>query len=144
MKNEKPIRIFLVDDDAVFLKLMGIEFLQYPTVSVETFATGELCLQNLEHKPDVIILDYYLNGVDKDAMNGIEILDKIKLIDPNVPVIMLSIQDKIEIAINCMHHKAVDYVVKNETSFHRVKKIINDILSYKKIETQLGWYMDRM
>lgn len=144
MKNEKPIRIFLVDDDAVFLKLMGIEFLQYPTVSVETFATGELCLQNLEHKPDVIILDYYLNGVDKDAMNGIEILDKIKLIDPNVPVIMLSIQDKIEIAINCMHHKAFDYVVKNETSFHRVKKIINDILSYKKIETQLGWYMDRM
>jgi CheY-like chemotaxis protein len=30
------------------------------------------------NKPDVIILDYHLDGIDKNAMNGFETLDKIK------------------------------------------------------------------
>jgi hypothetical protein len=37
---------------------------------------GELCLANLaENKPDVIILDYHLDGIDKNAMNRIETLE---------------------------------------------------------------------
>src|SRR4051812_14050265 len=102
MKNEK-IHLFLVDDDAVFLKSLEIEFLQYAEFSIETFSTGELCIQNLAHKPQVIILDYHLDGIDASAMNGIETLIKIKSFDPEIPVIMLSSQDKIDVAINCMH-----------------------------------------
>jgi two-component system, OmpR family, response regulator len=143
MKNEK-IKIFLVDDDAVFLKLQEIEFLAHADFSVETFATGELCLQHLSSRPDVIILDYHLNGIDKHAMDGIETLDKIKAINPDIPVIMLSSQDKIDVAINCMHHRAVDYVVKSETAFIRLQKIITNIFGYKKMEKELNWYMDRM
>jgi len=37
----------------------------------------------------VIILDYHLDGIDKSAINGIETLDKIKAINPDIPVIML-------------------------------------------------------
>ncbi|HTA61028.1 MAG TPA: response regulator [Bacteroidia bacterium] len=143
MKNEK-IKIFLVDDDALFLKSLEIEFLQYTVFSIETFATGELCIENLPTIPDVIILDYHLDGIDKNAMNGIETLDKIKSFNADIPVIMLSSQDKIDVAINCMHHKAFDYVVKSETAFMRLQKIIASILQYKKMETQLNWYMDRM
>ncbi len=57
-----------------------MNFLQHTDFTIETFATGELCLENLSHKPDVIILDYHLDGIDKNAMNGIETLDKIKAI----------------------------------------------------------------
>jgi DNA-binding NtrC family response regulator len=57
---------------------------------------------------------------------------------------MLSSQDKIEVAINCMHHKAFDYVVKSETAFMRIKKIIATIIRYRKMEKELSWYMDRM
>jgi two-component system OmpR family response regulator len=56
----------------------------------------------------------------------------------------LSSQDKIEVAIDCMHHQAVDYVVKSETAFLRLQKIIATIFHYKKIEKELNWYMDRM
>ena len=55
-------------------------------------------------------------------MNGIETLDKIKTINPDIPVVMLSSQDKIDVAINCMHHRAFDYVVKSETAFLRLTK----------------------
>ena len=57
---------------------------------------------------------------------------------------MLSSQDKIEVAINCMHHKAFDYVVKSETAFVRLQKIITSIFKYQKMEKELNWYMDRM
>jgi two-component system, OmpR family, response regulator len=143
MKNEK-IKIFLVDDDALFLKSLQIEFMAHADFAIETFATGELCVENLSHEPDVIILDYYLDGIDKTAMNGMDTLDKIKAVNPDIPVIMLSSQDKIEVAINCMHHKAFDYVVKSETAFVRLQKNISTIFRYKKIEKELNWYMERM
>jgi len=142
MKIDK-IKLFLVDDDAVFLKSLEIEFLQHADFVIETYSTGELCLKSLAHNPDVIILDYHLDGIDKAAMNGIETLDKIKVINPDIPIIMLSSQDKIDVAINCMHHRAIDYVVKSETAFIRLKKIISSIFSYKKMEKELNWYMDR-
>jgi two-component system, OmpR family, response regulator len=144
MINENKIKLFLVDDDAVFLKSLEIEFLQSADFAIETFATGELCIANLSHNPDVIILDYLLNGIVKNAMNGIETLDKIKAFNPDIPVVMLSSQDKIEVAVNCMHHKAFDYVVKSETAFIRLQKIITSIFRYKKMEKELNWYMERM
>ena len=143
MNNEK-IKLFLVDDDAVFLKSLEIEFHHHGDFSIETFPTGELCVENLAHNPDVIILDYHLDGIDRHAMNGMETLDKIKAFNLCIPVVILSSQDKIEVAIDCMHHKALDYVVKSETAFTRLQKIITDVLGFQKMEKQLNWYMDRM
>ena len=136
MNNEK-IKLFLVDDDAVFLKSLEIEFLQHADFDVETYSTGELCLKNLSHNPDVIILDYNLDGIEKSAMNGMETLDKIKAFNPDIPVVMLSSQDKIEIAIDCMHHRAFDYVVKSETAFVRLQKIFTTIFPSSYIEKLL-------
>ena len=143
MNNEK-IKLFLVDDDAVFLKSLEIDFLERADFIIETFATGELCMANLSHEPDVIILDYYLDGIDATAMNGIETLDRIKAYNQDIPVIILSSQDKIDVAINCMHHRAFDYVVKSETAFVRLQQIITSIFRYKKMEKELSWYMQRM
>ncbi|HCS19838.1 MAG TPA: response regulator [Bacteroidetes bacterium] len=143
MEFEK-IKLFLVDDDALFLKSLEIEFLQTADFTIETYATGELCIAHLSNKPDVIILDYHLDGMDRDAINGIQTLDKIKAIDREIPVIMLSSQDNIDVAISCMHHEAFDYVVKSETAFLRLQKIISTIFTYKKMEKTLNWYMERM
>ena len=123
---------------------MEIDFFQHSDYKIETLATSELCVENLSHKPDIIILDYQLDGIKKNAMNGIQTLDKIKTFNPDIPVVMLSSQDKIEVAINCMHHKAYDYVVKSETAFLRIQKKIETILSFNEIETELNWYMERM
>lgn len=144
MKNENKIKLFLIDDDAVFLKSLEIEFLHHGDFDIETFGTGELCVANLYKKPDVVILDFHLDGIDKTAINGIETLDRIKEFDKEIPVIMLSSQDKIEVAVNCMHHKAFDYVIKSETAFVRLQKTIETIFKYQKIEKELNWYMDRM
>ena len=144
MKNGDKIKLFLVDDDALFLKLLEIDFLEHGDFIIETFATGELCLVNLLQEPDIIVLDYYLNGVDPNAMNGVDTLDKIRQLNPDIPVIILSSQDSIEVAVNCMHHQAYDYVVKSETAFIRLQKVISTIFQHRKMEKQLNWYIERM
>jgi DNA-binding NtrC family response regulator len=144
MRDGSKIKLFLVDDDVVFLKSLEIEFLEHGDFSIETFASGELCLKNIQQNPDIVILDYLLDGIDENAMNGIETLDKIKAYNPEIPVVMLSAQDKIDVAVNCMHHKAFDYVVKSETAFMRLQKIITSIFKYRKLEKELIWYMERM
>ena len=144
MINGNKLKLFLVDDDALFLKSLEIEFHQHTDFLVETFPTGELCIENLSKNPDVIILDYHLNSIYINAMNGIETLDSIKATHPDIPVVMLSSQDKIDVAISCMHHKAFDYVVKSETAFMRLQKNITAYFHYHKIEKELNWYMARM
>ncbi|MBU0486360.1 MAG: response regulator [Bacteroidetes bacterium] len=144
MAKEKKVLIFLVDDDALFLKSLEIEFAQNKEYAVKTFPTGELCLEKISQNPDVIILDYHLDGVVKNAINGLETLDKIKTANSQIPVIILSSQDKIEVAVNCMRHLALDYFVKSETVYLRIQHAIATILKYQKIEKTLNWYMDRV
>ncbi len=132
MNTENKIKLFLVDDDAVFLKLLEIELLADENFEIETYATGELCIAHLSHQPDAIILDYHLDGIDKNAMTGIETLDKIKAFNADIPVVMLSAQDEIEEAINCMSHKAFDYVVKSDMATIRLKKMISTIFVTQK------------
>lgn len=141
----KPkIKLFLVDDDKLYLNILKIQFLETNNFEVHTFELGESCIENLNLNPEIIILDYNLDGINKNAINGINTLDKIKEKNPETIVIMLSSQDKIEVAINCMHHQATDYVVKSETCFLRLVKIIETVLDNKKNRKQLDWYMKRM
>lgn len=142
--NIDKIKLFLVDDDALFLKSLEIDFMESADFEIHTFPTGELCIANLAKNPDVIILDYHLDGIDKNAINGLETLERIKEFNSNIPVVILSSQDKIEVAVECMHHKAADYIVKSETAFLRLKKAISEVLRFNKMEKELRWYMDRM
>ena len=142
MNDKKKIKLFLVDDDPLYLKMLEVELQQDNDYKIQTFETGEACIASLSWKPDVIILDYLLDNLDKTAMNGIEVLDRIKSQYPDMPVVMLSAQDKIEVAVNCMHHNAFDYIVKSETAFIRLRKAISVITHIKKTEKALNWYME--
>jgi len=144
MNKNSPAKIFLVDDDAVYLKMLEIEFQQSTGYVIETYSSGEECVRNLARLPDLVVLDYHLNGIQKNAIDGIKTLDKIKALNQGIPVVMLSSQDKIEVAIDCMHHKASDYIVKSETAFLRLTKSISAILHTLKVEKTLSWYMEKV
>ena len=144
MNKARKIKLFLVDDDMLFLKSLEIDFAENGAYQVETFSTGEQCLRNVSYNPDLIVLDYHLDSVVGGAMNGIEILDQIKATHPQIPVVILSSQDNIEIAVKCIHHKAYDYVVKSETCFLRLENIIAGYFDTQNLKHQINWYMDRM
>jgi DNA-binding NtrC family response regulator len=128
--SDKTYTIFLVDDDQKHLLLLKehlSKHLPYK-LKIETILDGEECLRKLNENPDLIILDYYFDGVSENAANGVEILKKIKHTKPNVPVVMMSHQDKLEVAVTCYDYGVKDYIIKNETAFARAQLIVRNII----------------
>ncbi len=134
------IKVFLVDDDPLYLKLLETQFAENSSFQVTSFATGEACLLQLFQKPDVVVLDYFLNSKDEHAQNGLSILMRIKEAMPDIQVIILSSYENVEIALNCISNDAFNFIVKNETTFLRLKHSIKQIFKlYSKTKELAVW-----
>lgn len=139
MYTNRTIKIAIVDDDAQMREMLTDFFSgKFTSAEIDTYKTGEAALKEITVEPEIIILDYNLDSVDPAAMNGLQVLKKLKERYPNVPVIFLSGQEKAEIAANTMKFGAWDYVVKNESAFHRLEILTNNILGNVDLKKNLG------
>ncbi|MEY3342917.1 MAG: hypothetical protein RL090_601 [Bacteroidota bacterium] len=132
--------IFIVDDDPVLAEMLKDHLSKMTSYKIQIFETGEDCLKHMDQKPGIVFLDFYLNSVNKDAMDGLDVLQEIKKIDPEVDVVMLSGQDKIEVAVKTMQYGAFDYIVKGESSFYRAEKAVFNIYRFKKLQGNADTY----
>ena len=133
-------KIFIVDDDPVLAEMLKDHLSKMTNYQISLFETGEDCLKKLDEKPGIVFLDFFLNSVNKDAMDGLEVLQEIKKIDPDVDVVMLSGQDKIEVAVKTMQYGAFDYIVKGESAFYRAEKVVYNIYRFKKLQGNAARY----
>ena len=118
-------KIFIVDDEPLLSEMLTDYLMeQNPGLIIESFLTGEACLKNLFENPDAVILDYYLNSREKDALNGIDILKEIKKRHKTLPVIMLSSQKSYSIATQTIMYGAVHYVIKGKDAFNEIYELI--------------------
>lgn len=127
--------IFLVDDEPIQNEMLKDYLNERFVYEIKTFDNGEQMLQNMDLHPEIVVLDYHLSAHKTDAKNGVEILKIMKDKYPNTQVIMLSGQDKIDVAIDSMKYGAYDYVVKGETAFSRTENILNNISELHKVKT---------
>jgi two-component system OmpR family response regulator len=128
--NSKKL-IFIVDDDPFINKLV-VKRLSSDSIKVEAFESGEDCLDAIYKNPDLIILDYLFVKDDREIMNGMQILDKIKELKPNTPVIMLSGQDKGEIVLELARKGINDYIIKDSDLIDNLNASVNE--AFEKIE----------
>lgn len=127
MEFVKPKKIFIVDDDTLTTEALTDYLTRNVQHHVRSFATGEECLKNMEDTPEVVVLDYYLNSVHKEAADGMEILHVIRKNYPGTHVIMLSAQEHYAVAIQSIHDGADQYVVKDNDAFQKVEELIRAI-----------------
>jgi len=127
---DKTYTVFLVDDDQKHLLLLKEHLSKHLPyrLKIETILNGDECLARLSENPDMIILDYYFDGISDDAPNGVEVLKKIKLAKPGIPVVIMSHQDKLEVAVTCYDYGVKDYIIKNETAFARAQLVVRNII----------------
>jgi len=125
---EKKHNIILVDDDLIFLEMLKESLSDNEDLNLIAFQTGEECLNNMNLKPDVIVLDYFLNNEKDDAKDGLEILKEIHQIDPKAKVIILSGQEDGNLVYDFVRENATNYVVKDDSAFENVRKAIEDII----------------
>ena len=120
MLNTK--KIFVVDDD-VFTSAIFKQHLQnlgYDDVTC--FSSGTLCLNHLQERPDIILLDHEMGD-----LTGFDVLIKIKRFDPNIYVVMVSGQEDMMTAIDSLKYGAFDYIIKGDDTTYKITKVMERI-----------------
>jgi two-component system, OmpR family, response regulator len=124
MNNQKLI--FIVDDDR-FINNLVVKRFTSEGYKLEAFSYGEECISALGQNPDLIILDYYFVNNDHLVMNGMEVFDKIKELKPDIPVIMLSGQEKGEIVLELARKGIDDYIIKDSNLIDNLNVAIGEL-----------------
>ena len=116
------LKIFIVDDDIFCLTLYN-QFLKNLNYSnVTSFTGGDECLEHLGAQPNLVFLDYNMEG-----MNGVEVLKKIKQANPSIIVYIITGQENAKVAEEALKAGASDYVVKSSLSPDKMKAIMEKV-----------------
>lgn len=103
--------IMIVEDDPWYGKILQHHLSLNPDYRVTRFLTGKECIENLHQKPDLVTIDFSLPDMD-----GAELFKKIKQHSPDLPVIVISSQEDISVAVNLLKMGASDYLVKDDAT----------------------------
>ncbi len=113
-KSKVPFTILVVEDNATDVELMlhALESAELNTLGgdfeMEIRATAEGALQLLgERAVDLVLTDMVLPGMD-----GLDLVSRIRVIDPNLPVLVVTRMNAVSLAVDAMRRGAFDYVLK--------------------------------
>ncbi|WNJ17271.1 sigma-54 dependent transcriptional regulator [Pontibacter sp. G13] len=128
----EKVKIFVVEDDDWYRELVGFNLELNPDYEVTKFANATDALKELSQLPEVVTLDYRLPD-----MEGEEALKRIKDFDPNIEVIIVSEQDKIDTAVNLLKLGAYDYIPKSDDIRDRLLNTVNNIRKTQKLQSRI-------
>ncbi len=121
--------VYIIDDEPSIAKLLSYWLKEKWKYEVEIFSSGEDVIKKLTLNPDLILLDIMLPGMD-----GIETLKRIKAYDPELPVIMLSAQGSIDVAVDSLRIGAFDYFSKPIDQQKLEPAVKNAIKTYELVK----------
>lgn len=126
-------KVFVVEDDPMYLKILNHQLSMDPNFEVHCFPNALECIRNISMSPSVITLDHQLPD-----MTGLEALKKIKSISPNTEVIVLSGQEDIETAISFMQNGAYDYIPKNAESLKKLWLLVHRAIEKQQLKEDIA------
>lgn len=125
--------LFLVDDEPIQNEMLKDYLSERFGYDIKIYDNGEDALKDMTLNPEIVVLDYHLNAKNRSAGNGVEILKQMKEKHPETQVVILSGQDKIEVAVDSIKYGAYDYIIKGETAFSRMENVLNNIGELQKM-----------
>lgn len=123
--------VFIVDDEPSILTLLNHWVKNQWNYKVKTFERGYDMLENLSDNPDLVLLDIMLPDI-----NGTEVLKQIKQTNPKLPVIMLSAQGSIDVALESIKIGAYDYFPK-PIDKNRLEPAIKNAITGYNLEKEI-------
>lgn len=118
--------VFVVEDNEMYSMMLDYKLRKLINYESKKYANGEDCIKDLHLNPDLILLDYILPN-----KNGLDILREIKKMNKNIPVVILSSQQDVNVAIALFKEGIYDYLTKDEDTFLKLEKIMRKIFSVK-------------
>ncbi|MGH7546696.1 MAG: sigma-54-dependent transcriptional regulator [Gemmatimonadales bacterium] len=128
----------LIVDDEHTLARSAKAFLADHGYEAEVASSAEKALELLESlQPDVVFADVRLPG-----MSGLELLKRIRVFDPVIPVIMLTAYGSIEGAVEAVKLGAFDYV-KKPVDLEELKLLADRARENRRLQRELSYYRRR-
>ena len=128
------LKIFLVEDDRWFGELLKRHLSLNPDYQVSLFSTSKDCLDNLHLRPDIVCIDFGLPD-----MPGDRLLKEIHLVNRAIPVIVISGQEDVSVAVNFLKAGAVDYIIKDESTkellWNSILKVRENLALKQEVES---------
>ncbi len=103
--------IFIVEDDPWYGEILQYHLGLNPDYKITRIETGEECLSKMSLQPDLITIDFSLPDTTGDKL-----YQRIKEINPNIPVIIISSQEDISVAVKLLKMGVTDYLIKDEAT----------------------------
>ncbi len=128
----QPFQIFIVEDDDWYSEILGYHLTLNPDYSVTRFASGKEVLCALNKKPDLITIDFSM-----PEYRGDKLLEKIKQINPDIPVIVISSQEDISVAVKLLKMGATDYIVKDNNTIDLLWNAILKVRENKALKKEV-------
>jgi two-component system, OmpR family, response regulator len=122
-----PVNIFIVDDEESSLSALGYRLMKenpFHSYKVHVFATGEECVKHMHLNPQIIIMDQYLACSGEGSLCGAGLIRKIRKIDEDVPVVIVSGKRKPEIAIEAEQDDSYYFMVRENSAYESLWKIL--------------------
>jgi len=126
----KPL-LYIVEDEETVSRLLDHWANKRWGYDTKVFGQGEPCLDALGDDPDLILLDIMMPG-----MGGIETLREIKKRDPSIPVIILSAQAELAVAVETLKMGASDYFSK-PIDFPKLENAIRNAIQLREISREV-------
>lgn len=103
--------IYIVEDDPWYGEILDYHLSLNPDYKVTRFESGKDVLAKMHLKPDLVTIDFSLPDIAGD-----ELFKKIRESSPHVPVIVISSQEEVAVAVNLLKMGVNDYLVKDEAT----------------------------
>ncbi len=109
----------LIVDDESHVRYSLEKYLRSETLNVICAASGKEAIETTrKQRPDVVVLDVRLPD-----MSGLEVFDRIRRIDPRLPVVIITAHATTEIAIEAMKQGAFEYLPK-PVDLHQLREVV--------------------
>ena len=116
------LRILIVDDSKTIRKIMRIQLEELGHYIVDEAGNGKEAIDlYVKHSPDLLTMD-----IQMPDMNGLEAIRKIKQIDKNTKVIMITAHGHKELVVDTIRKGADNYILKPITK-DKIKESIKKI-----------------
>jgi DNA-binding NtrC family response regulator len=133
-------KIFIIEDDPWYGQILRHHLGMNPDYELELYTTGKDFLNNLYKKPDLVCMDFGLPDITGDKL-----LKEIKTRDKNLPVVVISAQDEISVAVELLKAGARDYIIKDDhtkeqlwKSIIHIRENLNLKQEVEELKEQLG------
>lgn len=123
MSNNSGGRIFVVDDDRFVLESVTTLLTEFG-FSVRAFSNGQEAVRQFVMEP----VDLVLTDINMPIMDGLELLEKIRFLDRETPVVLMTAYADLDVAVKAIQKGAFDFIIKPyrpPALVHTVEKGVN-------------------